>query len=77
MVELLLATLFSLLVGFALGYVWRRRFSESTIGSAEAEAERLRDEGRKDAEILRRDAKLAAQEETQRIIQRAEQDARE
>lgn len=56
-----------LVVGFAVGWIIRRRAGEKKIGSAEAEAERIVSDGAKKAEALKKERLLEAKEE---ILQR-------
>ena len=56
-----------LLIGFAMGVVYRRKVSEREISSAEDEAKRIINEGIKTAENKKREALLEAKEETHRL----------
>ena len=46
-----------------LGYNARKRIAESEIGSAEEEAKRIREDGAKQAETMKKEALLSAKEE--------------
>ncbi len=59
----LLVALGTLLVGVALGYLWRRKISEAKIGSAEAQAMQIVNEAMKTAETRKKEALLEAKEE--------------
>ena len=54
-------------VGILVGQMMRKKFAEAEIGSAEEEAKRLVEEGRKQAETLKKEAKLSAQEEIMKL----------
>ena len=59
----LLVALWTLLVGVALGYLWRRKISEAKIGSAEEQAMQIVNEAMKTAETRKKEALLEAKEE--------------
>jgi len=58
-------------------FVTRKRITEQTVGQARAEAERLVREASRDADAARKEADLAAREQTQRLIQDAERQTQE
>ncbi|MEW6309221.1 MAG: ribonuclease Y [Bacillota bacterium] len=66
-----------LVAAFCGGYLLRRVLAEAKIMSAEREAQRLLDEGRKEAEAKKREAVLEAKEEVHRMRQDLERDTRE
>ena len=53
----------SLVVGFGLGYIRRKRKAESVIGSAEAQAKKILEDGIKAAETKKKEALIDAKEE--------------
>ena len=59
----LLIALGTLLVGLALGYLWRRKISEAKIGSAEAQAMQIVNEAMRTAETRKKEALIEAKEE--------------
>lgn len=64
-------------VGFFAGSAYRRKSSESTIGSAETEAKRILSEAMKTAETKKKEALLEAKEEIHQLRQETERDLRE
>ncbi len=71
------AALLLAVIGFVLGSVYRRRSSEKTIGSAEAEAKRILSDAMKNAETRKKELLLEAKEETHQLRQDTERDLRE
>ena len=72
-VALVVGALLGILIGIAL----RKRFAEAKIGSAESEAERLLEEGAKQAETRKKEALLEAKEEILRQRNEAERELKE
>ena len=73
MAALVVGALLGVLIGIAL----RKRFAEAKIGSAESEAERLIEEGAKQAETRKKEALLEAKEEILRQRNEAERELKE
>jgi len=71
------AAVAALAVGLGVGYYWRRMAAEAKITSAEVEAQRILDEAAKGAETKQREALVAAKEETIRMRNEVEREARE
>ena len=65
------------LLGVLIGIALRKRFAEAKIGSAESEAERLIEEGAKQAETRKKEALLEAKEEILRQRNEAERELKE
>ena len=65
------------LLGVLIGIALRKRFAEAKIGSAESEAERLLEEGAKQAETRKKEALLEAKEEILRQRNEAERELKE
>ena len=57
----------ALAIGILVGFLIRKKIGEAKIGSAEAEAKRILEEGSKDAEAKKKEALLEAKEETLRL----------
>lgn len=66
-----------LLLGVALGYVWRRNIAEGKIAVAETRAAQIIEQAEKDTESLRKEALLEAKEEVHRLRSEADKDIRE
>ncbi len=64
-------------VSFRVGYKRRQKKAEREIGSAEAEAKRIREEGAKQAETQKKEALLSAKEEIIRQRNEAEKELKE
>ncbi len=80
MIKYLIFGVISLLlaaISFVLGSAYRRRSSEKTIGSAEAEAKRILSEAMKTAETRKKELLLEAKEESHQLRQDTERDLRE
>ncbi len=67
----------ALALGLFIGFTIRKKIGESKIGSAEAEAKRILEEGSKDAEAKKKEALLEAKEETLRIRNETERELKE
>lgn len=65
------------ILGFAFGYVYRRRSAEKAIGSAEENAKRILNDAMKNAETRKKEILLEAKEETHQLRQDTERDLRE
>lgn len=68
---------FSLLIGVALGYWFRKSTAEARIGSAEQEAIRLVEIAEKEAEALRKEKIIEARDEVHQLRREAEKEIRE
>ncbi|MFQ5691490.1 MAG: ribonuclease Y [Nitrospinota bacterium] len=66
-----------LVIGAAIGYALRRVSVQGKLQAAEEEAEKIRADGRREAENLRRQAALEAKEETLRVSEELEKEIRE
>lgn len=64
-------------IGFFAGSAYRRKAAESTIGSAEEEANRILSEAMKAAETKKKEALLEAKDEIHQLRQETERDLRE
>lgn len=64
-------------IGVIVGIQYRKRVAEREIGSAEAEAQRIKDEGAKAAETMKKEALLEAKEENLRIKNETERELKE
>lgn len=69
---LLLAVVF-----FFLGVLYRKRFAESTVGSAEIEAENIVSGAKRNAEAAKKEIMLEAKEESIRLKNEADREVRE
>ena len=67
----------ALAVGVLIGFLIRKRIGEAKIGSAEAEAKRILEEGAKGAEAKKKEVLLEAKEETLRLRNEAERELKE
>ena len=65
------------LIFYFVGYVVRKKTAEAKIGSAEQEVKRLRDEGAKQAETLKKEALISAKEEILKQRNEAEREMKE
>jgi ribonuclease Y len=70
-------TVFSALIGFFVGILYRKKVAESKIGSAEAEAEKILEESKRSAEAKKKELLLEAKEESIRAKNEAEKEAKE
>lgn len=64
-------------IGFSSGIFFRKKTAEKAIGSAELEAERLKDEGRKAAESAKKEMLVEAKEDILRQKNEAEREIKE
>lgn len=64
-------------VGIVVGYLIRKRIAEKEISSAEELAKQIVEEGRKNAEVAKKEALLEAKDENHKIRQQAEDELRE
>ncbi len=76
-IGLIAGVLALLLVGFALGFLYRKKVSEREISSAEEEAKRIINEGIKTAENKKREALLEAKEESHRLRTECDREVKE
>ena len=67
----------ALAVGILVGFLIRKKIGEAKIGSAEAEARRILEEGSKNADTKKKEALLEAKEETLRLRNEAERELKE
>ena len=67
----------SLAIGCLIGFLIRKKIGEAKIGSAEAEAKRILEEGSKNADAKKKEAILEAKEETLRLRNEAEREMKE
>ena len=67
----------SLAIGALIGFLIRKKIGEAKIGSAEAEAKRILEEGAKNADAKKKEAILEAKEETLRLRNEAEREMKE
>ncbi len=67
----------ALALGVLVGFLMRKKIGEAKIGSAEAEAKRILEEGSKDAEAKKKEAILEAKEETLRLRNETERELKE
>jgi len=67
----------ALVVGILVGFLIRKKIGEAKIGSAEAEAARILEEGAKNAEAKKKEALLEAKEETLRLRNETERELKE
>ena len=67
----------ALVIGFLVGFLVRKRIGEAKIGSAEAEAKRILEEGAKNAEALKKERLVEAKEEILRQRNEAERELKE
>ncbi|MBQ1210363.1 MAG: ribonuclease Y [Clostridia bacterium] len=64
-------------VAYNMGQNHRKRVAEAKLGSAEAEAERIRSQAKSDAETARKEAILNAKDEIQRLRSEADSEIKE
>ncbi len=81
LVYVILLSILALIVGgvfgAAIGVIYRKRVAESLIGSAEQEAQRIKDEGVRQAEAKKKEALIEAKEEILRAKNENEREAKE
>ena len=64
-------------IGILVGFLIRKKIGEAKIGSAEAEAKRILEEGAKNAEAKKKESLLEAKEETLRLRNETERELKE
>jgi ribonuclease Y len=67
----------SSIISFRMGQENRRKTAEAVIGSAEAEAERIREDAKKDAKAAKKEASIAAKDEAHKLRADAEREIKE
>ena len=67
----------ALALGILAGILLRKKIGEAKIGSAEAEAKRILDEGVKNADAKKKEAIIEAKEETLRLRNETERELKE
>ena len=67
----------TLVVGILVGFLIRKKIGEAKIGSAEAEAKRILDEGTKQAEAKKKEKLVEAKEEALRLRNETERELKE
>lgn len=77
MIEAIIAIIVGLAIGGIGGYIARKKSSESLIGSAEAEAQRILEAANRDIESLKKEAVIEAKDVALQIRNEAEQEAKE
>lgn len=77
MVYAIIAAIVGLAIGGIGGYIIRKKSSESLIGSAEAEAQRILESANRDMEALKKEAQIEAKDAAFQIRNDAEKEARE
>jgi ribonuclease Y len=71
------ALLIGIAIGVLIGIIYRKRVAEAAIGSAEAKANKIIEEGSKQAETLKKEALLEAKEEILRQRNDSEREIKE
>ena len=66
-----------ILLGVVIGIVMRKKVGESKIGSAEAEAKRIKEDAAKEAESMKKEALISAKEDILRQRNEAEKEIKE
>ncbi len=69
---ILIGVVVGILIGFAAAYIYQRKQSASTLGSAESQARTLVEEARREADTTRREALVEARDAALQIRQAAE-----
>ena len=77
MLELIIAVIVGLAIGGIGGYIARKKSSESLIGSAEAEAQRILEAANRDIEAMKKEALIEAKDTALQIRNEAEVEAKE
>ena len=77
MLEAIIAIIVGLAIGGIGGYIVRKKSSESLIGSAEAEAQRILEAANRDIEALKKEALVEAKDAALQIRNEAEVEAKE
>ncbi|MDD5916962.1 MAG: ribonuclease Y [Clostridiales bacterium] len=72
-----IAAVVGIIIGALIGYLIRRSIAEKEIGSAEAEADRIRLEAKRDAEASKKEALVEAKEEAIRVKNEADRELKE
>ncbi len=72
-----LVAIATLIVGAALGFLYRKKIAEAKIGSAEEEAVKIVDDARKEAERLKKEALVESKEEILRNKAEADREVKE
>ncbi|WP_196594996.1 ribonuclease Y [Pectinatus frisingensis] len=76
-IEIIIAALVAVILGFAGGYATRKKKAEEAIGSAETEAKRIVDSAQKEIETRKKESILETKEEIHRLRQEIERETRE
>ncbi len=71
------AAVVALALGYAIGFVIRKKIGEKAIGSAEAEAKRIVEDGAKNAEAKKKELLLEGKEEVLRLRNETERELKE
>ena len=71
------ASVVAIIVGFLVGVTYRRRVAEAKIGSAEKEANRIKSDAINQVETLKKEMRIEAKEEAQKIRAEADKEIRE
>lgn len=69
--------LISVVVGILIGYIVRRSIAEAKISSAEHAAQQIKEEAKRQAEAMKKEALLEAKDENHRLRTEAEKEIRE
>ena len=77
MLELIIAVIVGLAIGGIGGYIARKKSSESLIGSAEAEAQRILEAANRDIEAMKKEALIEAKDTALQIRNEAAVEAKE
>ncbi len=77
LVIVLLVAVFCLIIGFVIGHAYRKKIAEAAIGSAEREAENIKLEAMREAEVSKNKIILEAQEESLKAKKEAEKEYKE
>ncbi len=77
MVGIIIAIVVGLAIGGVGGYIIRKKSSESLIGSAESEAQRILESANRDVEALKKEAQIEAKDAAIQIRNEAELEAKE
>jgi ribonucrease Y len=74
---IIISILLSLIVGAVVGYFIRKSTAEAKIAGAKSAAEQILDEGKREADALKKEALLEAKDEIHKLRTEAERDVRE
>jgi ribonucrease Y len=77
MVEVIISALLGLIVGAVVGYFALKQVNDSKVTGAKQSAESIVEDGRREAEALKKEALLEAKDETHKLRTEAESDIRE